>query len=306
MQRLSRIVLVALALAFVVGCGRQQFHEDMARARARLEGAQLLDTELGLIQIKVNGEGPALLVIHGAAGGYDQGLVFADSLTDRFQIISVSRFGYLGSPVPANASIELQADLYASALDLLGVESVAVVGLSAGGLSALQFALRYPDRCSHLVMVSALSLPERKPKRLPLALRIVFKSDYRLWRATRSRKKYLKLTGAPPQVINSLTAEQAAWVDRFRETMHPASLRYPGMATESAVGWAPEPYLLDRVTSPTLIFHAKDDGAVDIAHARHMGQRIPGAVVVEYESGGHLLLGHHRDMAARITAHLGQ
>ena len=52
---------------------------------------------------------------------------------------------------------EAQADLYAALLDLLKIDSVVVIGLSGGGASALQFALRHPERCRGLILISAIS-----------------------------------------------------------------------------------------------------------------------------------------------------
>ena len=57
------------------------------------------------------GDGYPVLVIHGTMGGYDQGLLVAKPVIDAgFQVISVSRFGYLGSPLPGNATVDMQAE----------------------------------------------------------------------------------------------------------------------------------------------------------------------------------------------------
>jgi pimeloyl-ACP methyl ester carboxylesterase len=293
-----------LVLLLVAGCAGKQFKRDMERAHARIEGAPVMLTKLGPIEYVSKGEGPPILVVHGAVGGYDQGLAFAGLLADGFQVISVSRFGYLGSPIPENPSMELQADVFAALLDELGIDKVAILGGSAGGLSTLQFALRHPDRTSHVIMVCTLSIPLEKPTKLTPMNRFIFGSDRRLWRATRSRKKFLKVVKTPRSVIDNLTPKQAAWADAFRESMHPASRRYEGLKLDDLIGWAPKPYPLEKISAPTLVFHAKDDPGVDIEHARHMGKRIPNVEVIEYPDGGHLMFGHHADMEARIREFL--
>ncbi len=54
--------------------------------------------------------GPPLLMVHGSGGGFDQGLDFARTLVpDGYRVIVPSRFGYLRTPLPADASPMAQA-----------------------------------------------------------------------------------------------------------------------------------------------------------------------------------------------------
>ena len=51
------------------------------------------------------GDGPPVLIVHDAGGGHDQGLDFAAPLVDSgFRAIAMSRFGYLRTPIPTDAS----------------------------------------------------------------------------------------------------------------------------------------------------------------------------------------------------------
>ena len=68
-----------------------------------------------------------------------------------YRIITPSRFGYLGSPLPAEATVASQADAYVSLLDSLGIDKTPVLAFSAGSTSAVLLALRHPERVSALV-----------------------------------------------------------------------------------------------------------------------------------------------------------
>ncbi len=93
-------------------------------------------------------------MVHGASGGFDQGVELLGALAGRgFRLIAPSRFGYLRSALPADATTAMQADAYVQLLDHLGIKKVAVVGISAGAWSSLQFAIRHPDRCGALVLL---------------------------------------------------------------------------------------------------------------------------------------------------------
>ena len=132
------------------------WRRDIGNARARVStGSSIIHTARGPIEYASIGEGAPLLVIHGAGGGFDQALNFAGDLNKAgFRCIFVSRFGYLRTPLPNDGSPEAQADQYACLLDSLGVLKAAVLGVSAGGPSALQFAIRHPRRCSALALLA--------------------------------------------------------------------------------------------------------------------------------------------------------
>jgi pimeloyl-ACP methyl ester carboxylesterase len=88
----------------------------------------------------------------------------ARALSDpQFRFIAVSRPGYLRTPLETGRSPDAQADGYAALLDVLGLPQAAVIALSAGGPSALQFTLRHPNRCWGLVLVSTLTQRRIRP-----------------------------------------------------------------------------------------------------------------------------------------------
>lgn len=152
------IIFVVTAVVFVV-LTYPRYQHDMHETRERLlSGSQIIQTNSGPIEYADVGDGYPVLVVHGAGGGYDQGLILAKTfIGDDFRWIVISRFGYLRTPLPADASPAAMADAYVDLLNELNISRVAIVGVSRGGLSSLQFALRHPDRCSALVMQSAIS-----------------------------------------------------------------------------------------------------------------------------------------------------
>src|SRR5450755_94924 len=89
-----------LSLLLVAGLGIFAiFARDLANARARLVGrSSTLATSRGTFEYAEIGQGEPILVIHRAAGGFDQALDMAGGLAEQgFRLIAPSRFGYLRS-----------------------------------------------------------------------------------------------------------------------------------------------------------------------------------------------------------------
>jgi 2-hydroxy-6-oxonona-2,4-dienedioate hydrolase len=131
------------------------FKKELGRARdAARRGSLVANTDAGPIEYAEKGAGIALLSIHGAGGGFDQGLANAAEFVDQgFRIVASSRFGYLRTSVPRDVSPAAQADAHAALLSYLNVSKAIVVGVSAGARSAVELALRHPDRVSALILI---------------------------------------------------------------------------------------------------------------------------------------------------------
>jgi len=148
-------VLAVGTIAVAGGMLVRRYRRDVRAAQERLASCdrQVVRTALGDIEYVEVGFGEPLLVSHGIFQGCDGVLLLRDQFPER-RVIAPSRFGYLGSSMPAAATPADQADAFVALLDALGITEVDVVGVSAGTTSVLQLALRHPDRVKHLVVLS--------------------------------------------------------------------------------------------------------------------------------------------------------
>lgn len=300
----SLVVILALAGWCAVRV-RARYQADLAATRAQLEGrSRIVETASGPIEVATVGEGLPVLIAHGGAGGFDQGLYIADSyLGEGFQVIAPSRFGYLRTPLADDSSAAAQADAYAHLLDVLGLERAAIVGVSAGGPSSLQFALRHPDRCIALVMMAAVS------RRVPPRPTGIYKSDFAYWFAnTYLRSMALEKVGVTAELQAKLTPAERDTLDAFFGTMSPFSLRLAGQLHDieewaDEARWARD-YPLDRIATPTLVVHAVDDDVIPFSHAEYTAREIEGARLVSLPSGGHMRVGQTAAAGAEIIRFL--
>jgi pimeloyl-ACP methyl ester carboxylesterase len=278
-----------------------RYQHDMHAAQERLfADSQVIQTPSGLIEYASVGDGYPVLMVHGAGGGYDQGLILGEFLCDGFRQIAISRFGYLRTPIPNDTSPVAMADAYVNLLDELNINKVAVFGISRGGPSSLQFALRYPDRCSALVMMSAISYtppPESLMQRI--IFNLIFQSDFLYWLITTKFESQLISTfGVPKKTQAKLPATEKKWVSEFLQSMHPISLRKAGIHNDRK--YKIHEHSLKHITVPTLVIHAEDDSLISFTQGQYTAQNIPDAQLITLQSGGHLLMGQHNKIKSVI------
>jgi pimeloyl-ACP methyl ester carboxylesterase len=297
------VVLLLFAASFV------SFSRDMDLARDRISASEVFPTPDGDIEYSVQGEGTPVLVLHGAGGGFDFGLwsgrVF---FRENHTVISVSRFGYLRSPVPEDASIQKQAARYHDLLDRLNITKVMVVGTSAGGPSAIRFANDYPENCSGLILISAVSMAEPSGSGEPVHIRVIHliqQSDYSYWLFSRlGQSTILDMMGIPKDVYERFTPEQKRLAQEMLDVMHPMTLRYQGTINDAEMLLRDE-IPVGNISCPVLIMHARDDALVNFIHAENAHERIPHSRLVVFDTGGHAMLSQIDPVRENVTQFIG-
>lgn len=247
-------------------------------------GSIVTQTARGALEYAAVGTGAAVvLVIHGRPSGYDQGLVLARALNDpQFRFLAVSRPGYLRTPLETGRSPEDQADAFAALLDVLGVPQAAVVALSAGGPSALQFALRHPGRCWGVVLVSTLTQRRIRPALGARILHSVWGSSDRvgwLWSG---------LIGFLIGFLSAAMVQRKGLLLELVQTLFLYSLRRAGSSNDLFQLFARLPqYPLSEIRKPTLVIHGAADRIVPLSQAEFAASAIPQAQLIRVPGAGH-------------------
>jgi 2-hydroxy-6-oxonona-2,4-dienedioate hydrolase len=282
-----------------------------AAARAA-QGSVIIETRCGPIEVQQAGDGIPLLMIHGSGGGHDQGLAWARPLVQQgVRAIAMSRFGYLRTPRPADTSPEAQADAHVCLLDALGIARAAVMGVSAGGPSAMQTAIRHPDRVSALVLVVPIaykpgsmadSAPPVSDDKDALLLRLLG-SDFLFWTALHVARDPLirHVLATPPEQVAAASEAERLRVNDLAERILPVSSRAAGLRDDTRLGKRLGPYALETIRVPTLVVSARDDGFGTYAAAQYTASRVAGAKFIGFDDGGHLLVGHDAAVQAEIA-----
>ena len=302
--RSAALTVVALGFLIAAFWVSWRFQQDIELAMARASaGSRLVDTRCGAIEVQEAGDGMPLLMVHGSGGGHDQGMAWAQPLVrEGVRVVAMSRFGYLRTARPADASPEAQADAHACLLDALGIERAAVMGVSAGAPSAMQMAIRHPERVSALVLVVPIAykpgdvvgtVPAVSDTKDTWLLRLLG-SDFLFWSALQvARDQVIRhVLATPPALVAAASASERRRVNELADRILPVSARAAGLRDDTRLGKGLRPYALASIVAPTLVVSARDDGFGTYASAAYTASQIPRAAFLGFDQGGHLLVGH--------------
>jgi len=275
------IIFLALAIDFihVRKVALERFEVYKAKAKS-------INSSYGTIGYIDEGEGEPFLICHGITGGYDQGFDVLSGRTDDYRIIAPSRFGYPGTDMPENATVDMQVEAFIELLDTLGVEKVFVAGTSAGGTVAQRFALMHPERCKGLVLYCSGYPASEKPAEPASGMTgppEVLCNDFAMWMIS---PLFKPIMGMERSVIKQIM---------------PMSERRAGIAFDGEVVNRDhtdhyENYDLRHINVPVLIIHSEDDKLADPEKAKYWSHEIPGCTSVFFSGGGHLMLGNSEEI----------
>ncbi len=309
-----RAVLLGAAAAGIVaggGVATASFRRTLAAAEARIsQGSSTIETGFGTMEWGEAGSGTPILMIHGTGGGYDQGLAFCRRLSaDGFRVIAPSRFGYLRSGYPDDPSSAQQADAFVDLLDHLGIDKLPVAGGSAGALSAIEFAIRHPDRCSALIAIVPASYAPERPSFQPMswwqekAMRAMLESDLLFWAALGMARDTMigTILATDPALVSAASAAEQARVGEILSGILPVSRRSRGLMNDARLASDPARSELGRIRARTLAISVEDDRFGTADAARHIAREVPGTRLVVYPTGGHVWVGHDEELFAEIA-----
>ncbi|MFI5414362.1 MAG: alpha/beta fold hydrolase, partial [Candidatus Lutacidiplasmatales archaeon] len=171
-------------------------------------------------------------------------------------------------------------------VDSLGLKRFALLGVSQGGPVSVAYAVRHPERVSHLILYGTYALGWAKRRQRPedIEIRTAMHQLMKLgWGRDEPTFRQLFTT----QFIPGATREQMRWFNELQKVTCSTENALEFDATFAQIDVMD---LLPRVAVPTLILHAKDDRVVPFELGRQLAALIPGAKFVPLEGSNHILL----------------
>ncbi|MCI4358679.1 MAG: alpha/beta hydrolase [Thermoplasmata archaeon] len=227
------------------------------------------------------GQGPALLLLHGLGGDHRVWEPLLPGLTGEFRVLAPDLRGHGETPAPVGSKLtftEHVADV-SLLLETARVDRVHLVGLSAGGLLAIQFTLDRPERVASLVSIAGAVNVDNHTRAIADRWVETYQKDGFDAYVLRLAKDlyYPDWVEAHLDIVDRLRADAAG-------AEYASLLRWRGAIREFDVRGR-----VGKIRVPTLIVHAMEDQVIDVAHARLLRQSIPGAELRLFAQTGHLL-----------------
>ena len=295
------LIIIGILLIGGIGITVFFFQKDINKAYDNYtsERTRSIKTSFGNMEYKTEGEGLPVLVSHGMVGGYDQALESGQGMFgEGYQIIGPSRFGYLNSDLPENPTPLNQAKAFNELTEKLNLDEVVVMATSAGGPSAIRFALEYPEKTKALVMVGSGG-PSEEMIEGPTGPPNAIINDFMFWVMTKPLKNIMitQMFGIDKENYKNASTPEKEELDSLFKSMLPIKPRKEGILNDSDVTNT-EPienyseYDLENLDVPVIIFHARNDPMAKFETAKKMHERLPNSELYAFERGGHLIFGH--------------
>lgn len=185
----------------------------------------------------------------------------------------------------ANLSFEAFVEDLESVVEAAGVDRFPLLGISQGGAVAIAYAIRHPEKVSHLILYGAYARGWAKrgsPEEI----------EQRQAQLTLVRLGWGKDNPAFRQLWTTLYAPDATpeQAQSFNDLQRVSTSPENAVKLLNEMGNIDVEDLLPQVTVPTLVLHCKDESGVPFEEGRLLASKIPGARFVPLEGRNHLLL----------------
>ena len=185
---------------------------------------------------------------------------------------------------------EISTDLWLTDLEAvvqdLALNRFALLGISQGGPTAIRYAVKHPEKVSHLILYGSYARgrlyrddPEASPEMIDAMCTLIFKG----WGS--NDEAYREIFSS--RYVSSSNREHIRWFNELE-----AISASPEMAVRyyRAIADVDVRDLLKNLRVPTLVLHAKGDRAAPIQYGREVAAGIAGAKFVPLEGSNHVFL----------------
>lgn len=246
------------------------------------EGASFAELEGARVRYVDEGEGPAVVLIHGYASSLETWASVVPTLRERHRVLAMDLKGFGWTDRPAgDYSVEAQARLVLALMDRRGIDRAALVAHSYGSSVALTVALLAPERVSRIALYDAFVYPGQRNTFFEWADadgvgEVLFGAFYDQRPDERIALAFYDDANLPQALVDAVEA----------------AVRRPG-TTAAALAVARGMHLerlearLGEITMPVLLLWGREDRVTRLAYGERLQNDLPNARLRVYPRCGH-------------------
>jgi len=255
----------------------------------------VINTSLGKIEYNLYGLGKPILFVHGGHIDCTETIFQKGLDPNNFCFITPSRPGYGNTPLSElNKTPKGTADLFIALLDEIKITKVILVGISAGGLTALEIAAHYPDRIESLILMSALTQKwfvetdkvyiwgkKLFAPRVERFTWLFYRLFFSLFPKIMTKAMFKQLSSYRPIEFTK---------DEFQELKQLTLKMRSRQGFVNDLDQSIDQGILTKIECPTLILNSNYDNQVDLSHALNATINVKNSRMVTYNNRwGHLI-----------------
>ncbi|MBP2329226.1 2-hydroxy-6-oxonona-2,4-dienedioate hydrolase [Kibdelosporangium banguiense] len=263
--------------------------------------SRFADTPKFRIHYYESGQGHPLVLLHGSGPGANGWTNFQHNiphLARTNRVIAVDMPGWGQSDTQTSETGYDHPAALIALLDALDIDRAALIGNSLGGTTAIEVALRAPERVSHLVTMGA-----------PFPGKNYFSAGNG---ASEGQKildeAYRTPTAGNMKRLVEIMCFDPAWAtDELARQRSAAAQERPDHLQSYLARPLPRPYFslgaqMGRIEVPTLAIHGRDDRVVSYEHSLRLVSTLPQSRLLLINRCGHWVQIEHAAEFNRVTA----
>jgi 2-hydroxymuconate-semialdehyde hydrolase len=292
-MRAVRILGLLAASPFLGGC--LAFHQGAMPGEP--EGATFLDVDGTRVRYVDEGEGSAVVLIHGFASSLETWATVTPELRNRHRVLAMDLRGFGWTDRPeGDYSPDAQARLVLALMDARGIERAAFVGHSYGASVVLRIALLAPERVTRIALYDAWAYSSQLPTFFHMARADgIGEALFAIWYGERSEDRI------------ALAFYDRAFVTQELVDDVERALRRPGthaaaLAAVRAMRYEEQESRYREIEQPALLLWGREDRVTPVGVGERLSRDLPGARLVVYPRCGHFPMIEHARQSARELA----
>ncbi|MEA3470164.1 MAG: alpha/beta hydrolase [Thermodesulfobacteriota bacterium] len=246
--------------------------------------SQFVNTSRFKIHYTRSGNGPPVILVHGAASWLYSFRNNTTALSDEFTVYTLDMPGH-GYTIPllksSSYSTDMMSDVLLEFMNTMGIEKANIVGHSSGGAWALHFAYRNPEKVKKLVLIDSNGLDVPVTLTFRLFSYPVIGELFSKFFTTEDVKKGLE---------NAFFDKKLVTEEMIREIEVPLTFIENRKAQYLCIrnqDWKITEEEMPQIRVPVMVIWGEDDLYLDSAMARKFKEIMPDTSVVILEKCGH-------------------